>query len=121
MLLRSLICACFHSDRSLYKRKSYHALSIAIPSHAENNFGVDAKASFVNRHLFEIVLSTRRKELNSLLSSAEKSSLDCRTSLQFVVEMTLSNLALLSFLVESITLRSRVQNDSDVIKVIVAR
>jgi len=44
-----------------------------IPSHAENNFGVDAKGSFVNRHLFEIDLSTRRKELSYLLSSAENS------------------------------------------------
>ena len=66
-----LICRCFHSDRSLYKMKSHHARSIVIPSHAENNFGIDAKSSFVNRHLFEIVWSTRRKELSFLLSSAK--------------------------------------------------
>jgi len=78
--------------------KNYHARWIAVPSQAENNFGVDAKGSFVNRHLFEIDLSTKRKELSYLLSSAENSGLDCRTCWQFVVEMTLSNLALLSFL-----------------------
>ena len=92
-----LICPCFYGDRSLHKMKSYHARWIAIPSHAENNFGIDAKGSFVNRHLFEIDLRTRRNELSHLLSSGENSCLDHRTCLKFVVEMTLSNLALLSF------------------------
>lgn len=39
---------------------------IAVLSHAENNFGVDVKGSFVNRHLFETDLSTRRNELSYL-------------------------------------------------------
>ena len=39
---------------------------IAVLSHAENNFGVNVKGSFVNRHLFETDLSTRRNELSYL-------------------------------------------------------
>ena len=69
-----LICPCFHGDRSFYKMKRYHARWIAVLSHAENNFGVDAKGSFVNRHLFETEFSTRRNEFCYLLSCAENST-----------------------------------------------
>ena len=47
---------------------------IAVLSHAENNFGVDVKGSFVNRHLFETDLSTRRNELSVSLFCAQNST-----------------------------------------------